>query len=153
ALVGAGTVLEVDMVRAVSEAGGQLVVSPNTDPDVIRATRDAGLISAPGFLTPTEAFLALRAGADILKLFPGEFAGPGVLRAMRAVLPPAARVYAVGGVQAETVGPWLAAGASGFGIGSRIFSPGMSPEDVRRRASRFMAELKAQLASQAGGQA
>ncbi|HZV85332.1 MAG TPA: 2-dehydro-3-deoxy-6-phosphogalactonate aldolase [Brevundimonas sp.] len=138
AVVGAGTVLDTNAVRAVADAGGQIVISPNTNPEVIRATRAAGLVSMPGFFTPSEAFVALGAGADVLKLFPSEVAGPAGLRAMRAVLPPGTRVYAVGGVEPESVTTWLAAGASGFGLGSAVFKPGRSAEDTGKAAAAFV---------------
>lgn len=143
AVVGAGTVLSREAVMAVADAGGQLVISPNTDAEVIRATKAAGLVSLPGFFTPTEAFTALAAGADVLKLFPAELGGPAGLKAVRAVLPVQTRVYAVGGVTPETVGAWIAAGASGFGIGSAIYKPGRSAEDAGREAARFVAAWKA----------
>ncbi|NBB52492.1 2-dehydro-3-deoxy-6-phosphogalactonate aldolase [Rhizobium sp. CRIBSB] len=138
AIVGAGTVLTADDVERVVEAGGQIVVSPNTDAAVIRATVEAGLLSFPGIFTPTEAFAALAAGAHALKLFPAEVAGPAGLKAIRAILPGAQRVYAVGGVDADSVATWLAAGASGFGLGSSLFRPGLSPAEVSRNATAFM---------------
>lgn len=138
ALVGAGTVLTVTAAREVAQAGGQLIISPNTDTDVIRETKALGLLSLPGFFTPSEAFAALDAGADALKLFPAEIAGPRGLKAVRAVLPFATRVYPVGGVDPDSMGQWLAAGASGFGIGSAVFKPGQSPEEVGRNAAAFV---------------
>ncbi|NBB62132.1 2-dehydro-3-deoxy-6-phosphogalactonate aldolase [Pseudomonas sp. ODNR1LW] len=138
ALVGAGTVLTVAAAREVAQAGGQLIISPNTDTDVIRETKALGLLSLPGFFTPSEAFAALDAGADALKLFPAEIAGPRGLKAVRAVLPVATRVYPVGGVDPDSMGQWLAAGASGFGIGSAVFKPGQSPEEVGRNAAAFV---------------
>ena len=138
ALVGAGTVLTVAAAREVAQAGGQLIISPNTDTDVIRETKTLGLLSLPGFFTPSEAFAALQAGADALKLFPAEIAGTRGLKAVRAVLPVATRVYPVGGVDPDSMGQWLAAGASGFGIGSAVFKPGQSPEEVGRNAAAFV---------------
>ena len=138
AVVGAGTVLTPDAVAAVADAGGQIVISPNTNPAVIRAAKAAGLLSMPGFFTPSEAFAALDAGADVLKLFPAEIAGPGGLKAVRAVLPASTRVYAVGGADAASVPIWRSAGASGFGIGSAIFKPGQSAADVERQARAFV---------------
>ncbi|OGN52186.1 MAG: 2-dehydro-3-deoxy-6-phosphogalactonate aldolase [Caulobacterales bacterium RIFOXYB1_FULL_67_16] len=138
ALVGAGTVLTVAAAREVAQAGGQLIISPNTDTAVIRETKALGLLSLPGFFTPSEAFAALDAGADALKLFPAEIAGPRGLKAVRAVLPAATRVYPVGGVDPDSMGQWLAAGASGFGIGSAVFKPGQSPEEVGRNAAAFV---------------
>lgn len=143
ALVGAGTVLTVEAAQAVAEAGGQLVISPNTNPDVIRAAKALGLLSIPGFFTPSEAFAALDAGADALKLFPAEVAGPPGLKAVRAVLPAEARVYAVGGVAPDTIATWRKAGASGFGIGSALFVPGRTAIDTGRSAAAFVAAWQA----------
>ncbi|SFR00964.1 2-dehydro-3-deoxy-6-phosphogalactonate aldolase [Poseidonocella sedimentorum] len=131
---GAGTVLTTGEVRDVAQAGGQIIVSPNCDPAVIRATRDAGLESWPGVMTPTECFAALQAGATGLKLFPGSLIGPEGLAAMRAVLPPNCPVYAVGGAGAENFAAWKAAGAAGFGIGSAIYKAGMSVAEVAEAA-------------------
>lgn len=139
AKVGAGTVLTVDEVAAVCKAGGQIVVSPNMDADVIRATRAAGMESWPGVLTPTEAFAALRAGATGLKLFPGNLVGPDGIRALRPVLPKGTLLYAVGGVGAANMGDWIAAGADGFGIGSSLFSPGLTAAEVGARAQALVA--------------
>ena len=138
ALVGAGTVLSVTAAREVANAGGQLIISPNTNVEVIRETKTLGLLSLPGFFTPSEAFAALDAGADALKLFPAEIAGPKGLKAVRAVLPAAARVYAVGGVDTDSMAQWRAAGASGFGVGSAVFKPGQSAEQVGRQAHAFV---------------
>jgi len=139
ALVGAGTVLTVTAVREVAEAGGQLIISPNTDTEVIHEAKALGLLSLPGFFTPSEAFAALEAGADALKLFPAEIAGPQGLKAVRAVLPAATRVYPVGGVDPASMPQWLASGASGFGIGSAVFKPGQAPEQVGANAAGFVA--------------
>ncbi len=144
ALVGAGTVLTVDAAKAVADAGGQIIISPNTNPEVIRAAKAMGLLSIPGFFTPSEAFAALDAGADALKLFPAEVAGPAGLKAVRAVLPADTRVYAVGGVDPASVSTWRSAGASGFGIGSAIFKAGKSAEDVGISAAAFVAAWRAQ---------
>ena len=138
ALVGAGTVLTVEAAKGVADAGGQLIISPNTNPEVIRAAKGLGLLSIPGFFTPSEAFDALDAGADALKLFPAEVAGPAGLKAVRAVLPAETRVYAVGGVDPGSVAAWRSAGASGFGIGSAIFKPGKSADDVGASATAFV---------------
>lgn len=139
ALVGAGTVLTIEAARDVASAGGQIVISPNTNPGVIRAAKALGLLSMPGFFTPSEAFQALEAGADVLKLFPAEVAGPPGLKAVRAVLPTGTRVYAVGGVDPDGIAGWCRAGASGFGIGSALFRPGVSPEQAGASASAFVA--------------
>ena len=139
ALIGAGTVLSVAEVQSVADAGGRLIVSPNADPQVIRATRDLGLESWPGVFTPTEAFAALQAGATGLKLFPGSMAGPSGLRAMRAILPEGTLVYAVGGAGPENFAEWLDAGADGFGLGTAAYIPGLPVEDIAVRAHRIVA--------------
>ena len=138
ALVGAGTVLTPQAVREVVEARGQLIISPNADPDVIQETVAVGALSMPGVFTATEAFSALAAGAQVLKLFPSEIAGPAGLKALRAVLPAGQRLYAVGGVTPETLATWRGAGASGFGIGSALYKPGMTPIEVGARARAFV---------------
>jgi len=143
AAVGAGTVLTADEARTVAAAGGSFMVAPNTDPEVIRAAAAAGLVTVPGFATPSEAFAALKAGADALKLFPAEAASPSVVKAMRAVLPAATRIVVVGGVDAATLQPWLAAGAAGFGIGSWLYAPGRPAEDVGARAADLVAAYRA----------
>lgn len=134
ALIGAGTVLTPEEVAQVRDAGGRMIVSPDTNPAVIAATKAAGLASYPGAMTPTECFAALRAGADGLKLFPGSLIGPAGLRAMRAVLPPGTSVLAVGGVGPDTFHAWFAAGADGFGIGTGLYAPGDSADVVAARA-------------------
>lgn len=135
ALVGAGTVLSVADVAAVTDAGGAIVISPNADGDVIRATKARGLVSLPAFFTPSEAFAALAAGADGLKLFPAEIAGPTALRAIRAVLPASVPVLPVGGIDAAAMRDYRAAGAAGFGIGSSLYAPGRDPAEIGRRAA------------------
>src|SRR5687768_12749993 len=130
ALIGAGTVLEERQVGEVKSAGGQLIVSPNTNPGVIAATAAAGLVSCPGYFTPSEAFAAIAAGAHALKLFPAEAATPGVVKAQRAVLPREIPILVVGGVKPEQMGAWIEAGANGFGLGSGLFKPGNSPAQV-----------------------
>lgn len=134
ALIGAGTVLTVDQVAKVAEVGGKLVVSPNTDTAVIRATVAAGMQSWPGALTPSECFAALAAGATGLKIFPASVIGPSGVKAMRAVLPPQTKVYAVGGAGLSNMAQWRDAGANGFGIGSALYVPGMSVAEVSTRA-------------------
>lgn len=151
ALVGAGTVLSVEAAQAVAEAGGQLVISPNTNPDVIRAAKALGLLSIPGFFTPSEAFAALDAGADALKLFPAEVAGPQGLKAVRAVLPAETRIYAVGGVAPDTIETWRKGGASGFGIGSALFTPGRTAIDTGKAAAAFVAAWQACASLNAAG--
>lgn len=130
ALVGAGTVLEAAQVEAVRAAGGRLIVSPNTDVEVIRASVAAGLVSAPGFFTPSEAFAAIKAGAQVLKLFPAEAASPAVVKAQLAVIPRGIPLLVVGGVDAASVPAWLDAGANGFGIASALYRPGATPAEV-----------------------
>lgn len=139
AVFGAGTVLTTDDVARVADTGAGMIVSPNCDPAVIRATRAAGLASYPGIMTPTEAFAAITAGATALKLFPGELIGPKGLRAMRAVLPPDMPLYAVGGVSADNMRDWLDAGAAGFGIGSSLYRPGDDAATVGARAAAIAA--------------
>lgn len=143
ALIGAGTVLTPEDVTRVAEAGGKLVVSPDCNPEVINATRAQGLESWPGVFTPTEAFAALRAGATGLKLFPGSMIGPKGLQAMRAVLPKGTQVYAVGGAGPDNFGEWLAAGADGFGIGTALYTPGMSRDEIAERAVKVVAAYDA----------
>ena len=138
ATIGAGTVLTPAQVAQVADAGGRLVVSPDTNAEVIAATRARGLQSWPGAFTPTEAFAAIRAGATGLKLFPGSMAGPAGLRAMRAVIPPEVPVYAVGGAGPESFADWLAAGADGFGLGTALYRPGLSTDEIGARARRIV---------------
>ncbi|MDO8984578.1 2-dehydro-3-deoxy-6-phosphogalactonate aldolase [Cypionkella sp.] len=132
--IGAGTVLSVQDVAAVAAAGGRLIVSPNCNPDVIRASKAAGMASWPGVMTPTECFAALAAGADGLKIFPANLIGPDGLKAIRAVLPKTCEVYAVGGAGASNFGEWIKAGASGFGIGTALYTPGLSVAEVSAKA-------------------
>ena len=139
AVVGAGTVLTPSAAQDVADAGGQLVISPNVDPRVIERARALGLFTMPGFFTPTEAFTALEAGADVLKLFPAELAGPGAVKAIKAVLPKGQPVYAVGGVDPDNMGAWRAAGADGFGIGSALYRPGRTADEVGAAACAFVA--------------
>ncbi|HEY0925188.1 2-dehydro-3-deoxy-6-phosphogalactonate aldolase [Brevundimonas sp.] len=138
AVVGAGTVLTPQAVREVVDAGGQIIISPNADPEVIRETVAVGALSMPGVFTATEAFSALKAGAQVLKLFPSEIAGPVGLKALRAVLPADQRLYAVGGVTPDNLAGWAAAGASGYGIGGALFKPGMTAAEVGERARAFV---------------
>lgn len=138
ALIGAGTVLKVAEVEAVREAGGQLIVSPSANAEVIAATAAAGLVSCPGVFTPTEAFTAIDAGAHALKLFPAEAASPAVLRAMRAVLPRELPIVVVGGITPDSMRAWLAAGADGFGLGSGVYRPGQSAADTLLKARSYV---------------
>lgn len=129
-LIGAGTVLSAEEVAAVATVGGQLIVSPNVDSDVIEATKAKGLVSFPGAITPSECFAALKAGADGLKIFPSGLLGEDGLQAIRAVLPAETQIYMVGGVGPDNFDSWIRAGANGFGIGSMLYKPGRSAIDV-----------------------
>ena len=137
-LVGAGTVLSAEQVRAVKVAGGQLIVMPHCDVQVLRAAKDAGLYLAPGVATPSEAFAALTAGADALKVFPAEQVGIGAMKAWLAVLPPGTALLPVGGMTPDNMVPYLRAGAAGFGLGSALYSPGLPADEVGRRAQAFI---------------
>ncbi|MCO6415916.1 2-dehydro-3-deoxy-6-phosphogalactonate aldolase [Siccirubricoccus sp. KC 17139] len=141
ALVGAGTVRRVAELEAVAEAGGRLLVTPHAEPALVRRAKALGMLACPGCFTPTEAFALLDAGADALKLFPAEAASPAVLKAMLAVLPQGTPVLPVGGMGAESVPAWRAAGAAGFGIGSSLYKPGLTPAEVGERARRLVAAL------------
>ena len=137
ALVGAGTVLDAQQVRDVHAAGGQLIVAPNFDADVVREARRLGMACLPGVLTASEAFAALRAGASGLKLFPAEMIPPAAVKALRAVLPAPALLLPVGGIGIGGMDAYRAAGANGFGIGSSLYKPGMSAAEVARNALAF----------------
>jgi 2-dehydro-3-deoxyphosphogalactonate aldolase len=141
-LIGAGTVMTPDDVAAVHAAGGRLIVTPHSNISVIRAAKAFGMIACPGFATPTEAFACLAAGADALKLFPAEASSPAVLRAIRAVLPPATMVLPVGGIGPDNMGVWRAAGAAGFGIGSSIYKPGDTAAIVADKARLLLSGLE-----------
>lgn len=143
AQIGAGTVLNTSQVRDVALAGGQLIVSPDTAPDVIAATKAAGLASYPGVATPSECFTALRNGADGLKFFPSFLIGPAGLSAISAVLPPATKTYAVGGVGPDNFSNWFKAGITGFGIGSGLYKPGYAASDVAAHAKTIVAAYDA----------
>ena len=141
-LVGAGTVVKADDVVRIRDVGGRILVSPDTNVEVIAATAAAGLVSSPGYFTPSEAFAAIRAGATALKLFPAEAASPAVLKAQLAVLPKGIPVLAVGGIKPDNMRPWLEAGASGFGLGGGLYQPGQSPEDTLTKARAYVEGLK-----------
>lgn len=143
ALIGAGTVMSPEDVAAVRSAGGCLIVMPHADETVIRAAKSAGLACVPGVATPTEGFAALAAGADALKLFPAEGIPPKIVKAWRAVFPPAVRLLAVGGVSAANMGDYLAAGAAGFGLGTSLYAPGRSAAEVRTAAREMIAAWRA----------
>jgi 2-dehydro-3-deoxyphosphogalactonate aldolase len=142
-LIGAGTVLRVEDVARVREAGGRVVVMPHADLAVIREAKRQGMVCIPGVATPTEAFAALDAGADALKMFPAEAIPPAALRAWRAVLPKDALVFAVGGMKPDNLGAYWAAGASGFGTGSNLYKPGTPAGVVREVAAAYAAAVRA----------
>lgn len=144
ALIGAGTVLSADQVRRVAAAGGRFVVMPHGDPRVIEACRAEGLPCVPGVATPTEAFAALAAGAAALKLFPAQSLPPEVVAAWRAVLPADAWLIMVGGITTASLGPYRAAGARGFGIGSELYRAGMPLDAIERAARAFVQAARAQ---------
>jgi 2-dehydro-3-deoxyphosphogalactonate aldolase len=139
ALVGAGTVLEVADVDRLADAGGEIVVMPHADIAVVTAAKAHGLVCTPGVMTPTEAFAALKAGADALKLFPAELVAPNVVKALLAVLPKGTRLIPVGGISPQTMEPYRAAGAKGFGLGSALYTPGLTTTEVATRAKAFVA--------------
>lgn len=139
ALVGGGTMTTVEQVEAVHGAGGRIMVAPNFDKSVVQRARERGMLTLPGVATPTEAFAALAAGADALKWFPAEALGPGGLRSVKTVLPPGARVWPVGGVSAGNLSEWVRAGADGFGIGGRLYEPGIAIPDLEVRARELIA--------------
>ena len=141
--LGAGTVLDAEDVAQLAAAGGGFVVMPNTDPVVIAAAKAAGLQAMPGFATPSEAFVALEAGADALKLFPAEAAPPPVLRAMKAVLPKDVPVLPTGGVTPDKLAAYWAAGAGGFGLGRALYRPGAAAAEVAAAAAAFAAAFEA----------
>ena len=141
AIVGAGTVLSVADVDAVKAAGGQFIVSPNVNRDVILRSFELGLEALPGFMTPTEAFAAIEAGARLLKLFPAATLGSGYLKAIGAVLPRHVKVIAVGGIGPSAMAEWQAAGASGFGLGSELYRPGLSAAEVSEKTAACVAAL------------
>lgn len=141
-LVGAGTVLRREQVGEVRDAGGRIIVSPDTNADIISAATSAGLVSCPGYFTPTEAFAALRAGAHGLKLFPAEGASPSVLKGQLAVIPNDVPVLPVGGISPDNMQAWLAAGAAGFGLGSGLYKPGQSAAETLDKTRAYVAGVK-----------
>ena len=138
ALIGAGTVLTTEQVESIAATGAKLIVSPNANPAVIARTRELGMQSYPGVLTPTECFSALEAGANGLKLFPADVLGASGVKAIRAVLPAETQLFAVGGVGADNLKAWRSAGILGFGIGSSLYKPGVSLEDLSQRAQELV---------------
>jgi len=142
ALVGAGTVLDPDDVAKVKDAGGRLIVSPNTDIPVIEAAVAAGMVSSPGYFTPSEAFDAILAGAHSIKLFPAEAASPKVVKSQKAVLPKDVPLIVVGGVTPESIPGWLDGGADGFGLGGGLYKPGQDAQTTLERARTYVAAVK-----------
>lgn len=142
-LVGAGTVLDPDQVNGSHDVGGKLIVMPHADTAVIRRAKELNLICTPGASTPTEAFAALKSGADAIKVFPAEGIPPHVVKAWRAVLPRDTIVLPVGGIKPETMKAYVSAGANGFGLGSALFTPAMSLADIRWKAGEFIAAWRA----------
>ena len=143
ALIGAGTVTTEDEVAAIVRAGARLMVTPHADPSLVLAARARGVIACPGFFTPAEAFALLASGADALKLFPAEAASPAMVKALLAVLPRGTAILPVGGMAAETIPAWKAAGAAGFGVGSSLYRPGDTPESVGAKARALRLALAA----------
>jgi len=141
-LIGAGTVLSAAQVREVQAAGGRIIISPHFDPAVVHEAMRLGLACVPGVATPSEAFAALNAGAHALKLFPAELITPPVLKAMRAVLPADVPLLPVGGITPDNMGSYLNAGANGFGLGSALYKPGQSAQEVSTAAQRFVKALR-----------
>jgi 2-dehydro-3-deoxyphosphogalactonate aldolase len=140
-LVGAGTVLKAEQVGQARDVGARLIVSPDTNSDIISVAAAAGLVSTPGYFTPTEAFAAIRAGATALKLFPADGASPAALKAQLAVIPKHVPILAVGGIKPDNMRPWLDAGASGFGLGGGLYVPGQSPEETLTKARAYVEGL------------
>ena len=143
ALLGAGTELQVQQVKEVHAAGGRLVVAPNFNPSVVAAALALGMVVLPGVATPTEAFAALDAGAHGLKLFPAEMISPATVKALRAVLPQETALMPVGGITPDTMAAYRAAGAAGFGLGSALYAPGRSADQVRASAQKFVHAFRA----------
>ena len=139
ALVGAGTVLSAAQMQQLKDCGGELAVMPHADTALIRQAKQLGMLCVPGVVTPTEAFAALDAGADALKLFPAELVTPPILKAIRVVLPKGTRLLPVGGITPDNMKPYRDAGAAGFGLGSALYSPGISTAELAQRADAFVA--------------
>jgi 2-dehydro-3-deoxyphosphogalactonate aldolase len=142
ALVGAGTVLDPAAVPKVAEAGGRIIVAPNTDRRVIEATVETGLVSSPGYFTPSEAFAAIEAGAHMIKLFPAEAASPTVVKAQKAVLPKEVPLIVVGGVTPESISAWREAGADGFGLGGGLYKPGQDAGTTLEKARAYVGAVR-----------
>ena len=148
-IIGAGTVLSPEAVLQVKEAGGELIVMPHSDARVITAAKEAGLCCAPGVATVTEAFAALAAGADVLKMFPAEQLGPQVVKAWRAVIPASVALLPVGGILPSSVSVFIDAGASGFGLGSALYKPGLTAATVGENAKAFVSAWQTRAAASA----
>jgi 2-dehydro-3-deoxyphosphogalactonate aldolase len=133
-LIGAGTVLSSEQVKSIADVGGRMIVSPNTNVEIIKTTQNAGLISIPGVATPTEAFAAISAGASAIKAFPAELVTPAVIKSWRAVLPKELPIFPVGSVDSKNMEAYWNAGASGFGIGGTLYKPGKTITDIRTSA-------------------
>jgi 2-dehydro-3-deoxyphosphogalactonate aldolase len=142
-LIGAGTLTDPKQVMDVAAAGGRLIVTPHADTAIVRAAKTANLFAVPGFFNPTEAFALLQAGADAIKLFPSEVLGIPMLKALQAVLPSDTVVIPVGGIDAEKIGPWMAAGAVGVGVGSSIYRPGDTAGVVKAKATALVDAVRA----------
>jgi 2-dehydro-3-deoxyphosphogalactonate aldolase len=142
-LIGAGTLTDPAQVTDVTSAGGRLIVTPHAELSIVRAAKQAGLFSVPGFFNPTEAFALLKAGADAIKLFPADVVGPSMLKALKAVLPHNTLVIPVGGIEKQSIGAWVAAGANGFGAGSSIYRPGDDAKTVKQKATILIDAMRA----------
>lgn len=145
ALIGAGTVLSVEAVEALHGAGGRIMVTPNTNPAVIARGAALGLDLLPGFMTPSEAFAAIAAGAKRIKLFPAARLGAAYVKAVKDVLPKHVGVWAVGGTGADTIGEWLAGGCEGIGVGGALYKPGDDAATVGQRGYDLVSAWKATL--------
>lgn len=143
ALIGAGTVTDWTMVSQVADSGGKIIVMPHSDERVVEAAKRGGLFALPGFSTPTEAFRMIEAGADALKVFPAEASPPNVIKAMRAILPNEIALLPVGGITPQRLADYWAAGANGFGLGSALYKPGSTPEQVSQNATEFRKAFRA----------
>lgn len=141
ALFGAGTVTDPDSIAAIKAVGGRVIISPHLDVDIVGITKNSELFSIPGIATPSEAFTALAAGADALKLFPGEAIPPKVLKAIKVVLPPQTLLLPVGGINQGNMADYWHAGAAGFGIGSNLYAPGRKIEEIGHRAKELVAAM------------
>ena len=141
-IIGAGTVTDLASIKLIAEAGARLAVMPNGSIKIVKAAKASGLITIPGVYTPTEAFAMIESGADALKLFPAEGAPPMVLKAMKAVLPAAIPILPVGGITPDKMAEYQKAGANGFGLGSALYKPGMTVDEVAQNADAFNEALK-----------